>query len=631
MKENGITYESIKNHILIVGATNQSNLESQKDIPEGDYQLTGYSNYGKTVDICAPGVCWFSTTANNGYEQSSGGTSMSASLVAGSVAYIWPLRPDMSAKQVRDIILTSTTHKAHGIGDDAGSTYPMLNVGQAARAVMEPTVQGILDAYDEACTVCGRWMFPGYWRGPSDEYVETYELGKVKASSTDHYGKHCLTYDDNVKSINELKGLFYRHFSTKYADDFLADASFVESDGKLYKYYGGGWGAAFSGIVSIDRIEQTGKNTFEMTVIGDDGSIGGADGRYTGKLKITYQDGRYHFEPIGDIGGYPDYFMFWKASNMAVPAEIIGRQDPILPTTQPETSESGDTQATDLPLAQLSSTPETADAVEFNGHRYCVYNVDTVTDWNSAQAYCEERGGHLATITSAEEDAFLYSYIVDAGYHSAMFGLSEQEKADDWRWVTGESLSYQNWHLGEPNHQGGYEHYGMYYKKFTDGTWNDGSGLGGPFICEWENMGVGGRVSVEVIPGEQQRVGAYNVTVDTLSVTIPGNQKAADKIMKVFLDWKEEKIDEFADSGSDDSGMGDSAENGFSSYTELTVQRADSKIISVYLYTSTHFGSGTGVQDIKGFTFSTQSGDVLELSDLTNNVAALSKALCDIG
>lgn len=126
-----------------------------------------------------------------------------------------------------------------------------------------------------------------------------------------------------------------------------------------------------------------------------------------------------------------------------------------------------------------------SDAVEFNGHYYYVYDLDTVTTWEEAKEYCESQGGYLATITNAEEDAFLYSYLTEAGYSSAMFGLTDQEQPDNWHWVTGEKLSYQNWRSGEPNHQGGYEHYGMYYKKNTDGTWNDGSGKGGPFICEW--------------------------------------------------------------------------------------------------------------------------------------------------
>lgn len=40
-----------------------------------------------------------------------------------------------------------------------------------------------------------------------------------------------------------------------------------------------------------------------------------------------------------------------------------------------------------------------------------------------AQEYCEAQGGYLATITSPEEDAFLYSYITDAGYSSVMVRL----------------------------------------------------------------------------------------------------------------------------------------------------------------------------------------------------------------
>lgn len=133
--------------------------------------------------------------------------------------------------------------------------------------------------------------------------------------------------------------------------------------------------------------------------------------------------------------------------------------------------------------SEQSSIP--GDAVELNGHHYYIYDVDTVTDWDKAQEYCEARGGYLATITSAEEDTFLYSYITDQGYDSVMFGLSDREQTDDWKWVTGEAFSYQNWGEGEPNHQGGYEHYGMYYRKNTDGSWNDGSGQGGPFLCEW--------------------------------------------------------------------------------------------------------------------------------------------------
>lgn len=275
-----------------------------------------------------------------------------------------------------------------------------------------------------------------------------------------------------------------------------------------------------------------------------------------------------------------------------------------------------------------TAQPETSGAVEFNGHRYCVYDVDTVTTWNMAQEYCEAQGGHLATITSAEEDAFIYSYIVDAGHSSAMFGLSDQEQTDEWRWVTGETLSYQNWHSGEPNHQGGYEHYGMYYDKFTDGTWNDGSGQGGPFICEWDNLEVNVPVSVEVIPGTAQRIGSFDVTVDTLSVTIFENSKAAEKIMSVFLEWREKANGHWTDFDGYYPGSESEEAIGFDKIG-LTITRTDSKIISVFLFETTYFGGNYCAHSIKGYTFSTLSGDVLELSDLTADAGALKQELHD--
>lgn len=82
-----------------------------------------------------------------------------------------------------------------------------------------------------------------------------------------------------------------------------------------------------------------------------------------------------------------------------------------------------------------------------------------------AQEYCVAQGGYLATITSPEEDEFLFSYIMNTGYSTVMFGLTDQEQTDNWRWVTGEKFSYQNWRSGEANHYGGYEHYGIYCEK----------------------------------------------------------------------------------------------------------------------------------------------------------------------
>lgn len=133
--------------------------------------------------------------------------------------------------------------------------------------------------------------------------------------------------------------------------------------------------------------------------------------------------------------------------------------------------------------SQSLNIPE--NAVVFNNHSYYVYDVGTVVTWEAAKQYCESRGGYLATISNKQEDEFLFSYITSQGYSSVLFGLSDTGQGGVWSWVTREPLLYENWRSGEPNNQGGYEHYGQYYEKNTDGSWNDGSGLNCPFLCEW--------------------------------------------------------------------------------------------------------------------------------------------------
>lgn len=486
---------------------------------------------------------------------------------------------------------------------------------------VEPAEQEIINSYKETCHFYAKWVCGGggVWAGPSDDYVETYESGNVSTDTIDYYEKHCRTYDKNITTVAQLKDGLYSHFNSEYADDFFKRLDPLEDGGKLFTYYGGGWGADWEGVDKLESIEKTGDHTCVLTVSGN-----GNGGRLYGKIACEYKDRQYHFCPsvehLYDEDGnnsYPGEFAFFLASDA----------DLSLPSSKAE--ETGSTEPPESPATQQPPThPEASSAVEFNGHRYCVFDIDTITDWNIAQEYCEAQGGHLATITSAEEDVFLYSYIVNTGYSSAMFGLSDQEETDDWRWVTGEVLSYQNWHSGEPSHQGGYEHYGMYYSKFTDGTWNDGSGQGGPFICEWESMEDSGRVSVEVVPGTKQRVGAYDVTVDTLAVIIPENKNAAEKIMNVFLEWREKANSTFSDISSDSSGSESGDAVGFDTI-ELTVSRADSNIISVYLFETTYHGGNLCVHGIKGFTFSVQSGDLLELSDLAADVSALTQVLHD--
>lgn len=129
-----------------------------------------------------------------------------------------------------------------------------------------------------------------------------------------------------------------------------------------------------------------------------------------------------------------------------------------------------------------------------SNHRYAFYEEPTVTDWGQAKAYCTRIGGHLATISSQQENDHVFGLMKDKGYQSAYFGF--QKSADGtWIWSNGEASSYTNWHEGEPNDENSSESYGEFYWKFTDGTWNDGNfdattvDDSKVFICEWDSGG----------------------------------------------------------------------------------------------------------------------------------------------
>lgn len=131
----GVTYEQIEERILVVGA-----VEDEQD-KEGRYYLTDFSCYGDQVDICAPGADILSCVDPywTNYEFYDG-TSMAAPMVTGSVAYVWSLNPELSAGEVKALLLENTETEAVGVGKDKGSVYPMLNVGLAVRAVLEEII-----------------------------------------------------------------------------------------------------------------------------------------------------------------------------------------------------------------------------------------------------------------------------------------------------------------------------------------------------------------------------------------------------------------------------------------------------------------------------------------------------------
>lgn len=121
-----------------------------------------------------------------------------------------------------------------------------------------------------------------------------------------------------------------------------------------------------------------------------------------------------------------------------------------------------------------------------NGHTYETVRSASRVTWEQARDLAVGMGGHLATLTSASEDAFVFGLVsTDAslwnantfggpwlgGYQPDPTGTAPDQ---GWVWVTGEQWSFTNWSPGEPGDQGwlgGPESY-LQYRDFGGG-WND--------------------------------------------------------------------------------------------------------------------------------------------------------------
>jgi len=118
----------------------------------------------------------------------------------------------------------------------------------------------------------------------------------------------------------------------------------------------------------------------------------------------------------------------------------------------------------------------------FNNHEYLL--VTKSETWQDAKKACNAAGGHLVTITSVSENTFVNGL---QGSDWVWMGFTDEAKEGDWRWITGERVTYTNWHSGQPDNKGAGQDYGMLW---DDGTWDDDGGPKRPdereyYVCEW--------------------------------------------------------------------------------------------------------------------------------------------------
>ncbi len=118
-----------------------------------------------------------------------------------------------------------------------------------------------------------------------------------------------------------------------------------------------------------------------------------------------------------------------------------------------------------------------------NDHFYAL-TTTAYTNWFDAEAEASLFGGHLVSISSAEEQRFIEDTFLGGTTASNVFytGLNDLVSEGVYVWSSGESLTYTNWNSGEPNNLGDEDavvvNYHYRLSLGPRGSWNDTSAYG---------------------------------------------------------------------------------------------------------------------------------------------------------
>jgi len=98
-----------------------------------------------------------------------------------------------------------------------------------------------------------------------------------------------------------------------------------------------------------------------------------------------------------------------------------------------------------------------------NGRQYA---LTPPLGWVQAEAFAVASGGHLVTIRSAAEQAWLFQ--VFGSVQRFWSGFTDVAQEGTWVWSSGEPVTYTNWHPGEPNNAGNED-----FADMSGPGWND--------------------------------------------------------------------------------------------------------------------------------------------------------------
>jgi hypothetical protein len=117
-----------------------------------------------------------------------------------------------------------------------------------------------------------------------------------------------------------------------------------------------------------------------------------------------------------------------------------------------------------------------------NGHAYGLLGPGTGWTWDQAAAAAVAAGGHLATLSSWDENDAAFQraspsvWVPNLGpWIGGSQAWGAWEPGGGWGWTTGEAFSFARWAPGEPNNIGCWQgnEDAMHYFSSSGPLWND--------------------------------------------------------------------------------------------------------------------------------------------------------------
>lgn len=125
--------------------------------------------------------------------------------------------------------------------------------------------------------------------------------------------------------------------------------------------------------------------------------------------------------------------------------------------------------------------PMPKDAIKFQGNDYAL--ITEAAAWHVAKRQCERMGGHLVTIETAEEEAFILDNFRQSPF---WIGASDAEKEGTFVWLSGRPYqgfgakpAFDNWRANE--------HAIQWNTRKKPACWDDANEtILLSYVCEWE-------------------------------------------------------------------------------------------------------------------------------------------------